>query len=174
MKYLLLILLVLTGQTSQRTAREYFEEIYDTGRLDRFAAGEVCFDEDPAHENFFIFEQSRYLRKHMTMQGTFQTLPKEMQQHLENDLLVVRGYHKGIALNGEEFYAEDGDSWISNVYEFDEKNSLRIRLTINWQTHHYKRTVEMLDHEMHLQGEVSRLGQCESVASEVPKHGGPD
>src|SRR5215467_14809623 len=166
MKQIVLILLVLAGQTTQRTAREYFDEIYDTGRLDRFAAGEVCFDEDPAHEDFFIFEQSKYLRQYMAMRGTFQNLPK--------DLLVVRGYHKGIASNGEDFYVEDGNSWISDVYELDEENSMRIRLTIDWQTHHYKRAVELLDHEMHFQREISRLGHCEDVSTEVPQTGGPD
>jgi len=174
MKYVVLILLVLAGQATQRTAREYFDEIYDTGRLDRFAAGEVCFDEDPAHEDFFIFEQSKYLRQNMAMRGTFQNLPKEMQQHLKNDLLVVRGYHKGIASNGEEFYSEDGNSWISDVYELDEENSMRIRLTINWQTHRFKWAVEMLDHETHVRREISRLGQCVDVSAEVPQTAGPD
>jgi len=174
MKYLLLILLVLTPQSPPRTAREYFDEIYDTGGLDRIAAGEVCFDEDPARENFFIFEQSKYLRQYMAMRGTFQNLSKEMQEHLKGDLLVVRGYHKGIASKGEEFYTEDGNSWISDVYELDEENSMRIRLTINWQTHRFKWAVEMLDHEMHFQREISRLGQCVDVSAEVPQTAGPD
>jgi len=174
MKYLLLILLVLTPQSPPRTAREYFDEIYDTGGLDRIAAGEVCFDEDPARENFFIFEQSKYLRLYLAMQGTFRNLPKEMQEHLRNDVLVVRGYHKGIALNGEEFYEKDGDSWISDVYELDEKSSMRIRFIINWQTHRYKRAVEMLDHEMHLQRDIPRFGKCEDVSTEVPQTAGPE
>ena len=174
MKYVVLILLVLYGQGVQRCAREYFDEIYDTGRLDRFAAGEACFDEDPAHEDFFTFEQSKYLRQYFAMRGTFQNLPEEMQQHLKRDLLVVRGYHKGIASSGEEFYTEDGNSWIGNVYELDEENSMRIRLTINWQTHRFKWTVEMLDHEMHVQREISRLGQCVDVSAEVPQTAGPD
>ena len=166
MQVAILVLLLLISKTTQRTAREYFDEIYDIGRLDHIAAGEVCFDEDPAHEDFFIFEQSKYLRQYMAMRGTFQNLPK--------DLLVVRGYHKGIASNGEDFYVEDGNSWISDVYELDEENSMRIRLTIDWQTHHYKRAVELLDHEMHFQREISRLGHCEDVSTEVPQTGGPD
>ena len=170
----LILVLLLLIQATHHTARDYFNEIYDAGRLDRLAAGEVCFDEDPAHENFFIFEQSRYLRQHMTMQGIFQNLPKAMQEHLKDDSLVVRGYHRGIASNGEEFYAEDGSSWISDVYELDEENSVRLRLTINWQTHRYKRTVEMLDHEMHFQREIARLGRCEDVSTEVPQTAGPD
>ena len=174
MQAILLVLLLLSSQTMQRTAREYFDEIYDIGRLDQIAAGEVCFDEDPAHEDFFIFEQSKYLRQYMAMRGTFQNLPKEMQQRLKNDLLVVRGYHKGIVSNGEDFYVEDGNSWISDVYELDEENSMRIRLTINWQTHRYKRAVELLDHEMHFQREISRLGHCEDVSTEVPQTASPD
>ena len=174
MRYLLLILLVLEPQAPPRTAREYFDEIYDTGGLDRFAAGEVCFDEDPARENFFIFEQSKYLRQYLAMQGTFQKLPKEMQEHLKNDVLVIRGYHKGIAFNGEEFYGRDDNSWISDVYELDEKHSMRIRLTVNWQTHRYKRIVEMFDHEMNYQREMARFGKCEDVSADVPQTAGPN
>jgi len=172
MRYIVLILLVLTSPT-QRTAREYYEEIYDTGGLDRLAAGEVCFDEDPARENFFIFEQSKYLRQYLAMQGTFQKLPKDVQEHLKNDVLVVRGYHNGFAHNGEEFYGKDDNSWISDVYELDEKDSIRIRLTIDWQTHRYRRAVEMLDHEMHFQREISRFGNCEDVSTDVPQTAGP-
>ena len=174
MRYIVLILLVLHPQNVSRTARQYYEAIYETGGLDHLAAGQVCFDGDPAREDFFIFEQSKYLRQHMAMQGTFQNLPKEMQEHLKNDLLVVRAYHKGIAFNGEQFYAQDGYSWISDFYELDENDSMRIRLTINWQTHGYKRTAEIFDQAMHYQREMARFGKCEDISADVPQTAGPN
>jgi len=180
MKHLFLTLLALylhtapQMQTTPQTAREYFQEIYDTGGLDRFAAGEVCFDEDPARQNFFIFEQSKYLRQYLAMQDTFHKLPREMQEHLKNDVLVVRGYTEGTAFNGEEFYGKDNNSWISDIYELDEKDSIRIRLTIDWQTHRYRRVVEVFDHEMRFQREISRFGNCQDISGEVPQTAGPD
>jgi len=174
MKHLFLTLLALYLQTTPQTAREYFQEIYDTGGLDRFAAGEVCFDEDPARQNFFIFEQSKYLRQYLAMQDTFHKLPREMQEHLKNDVLVVRGYTEGTAFNGEEFYGKDNNSWISDIYELDEKDSIRIRLTIDWQTHRYRRVVEVFDHEMRFQREISRFGNCQDISGEVPQTAGPD
>ena len=108
------------------------------------------------------------------MQGTIHKLPKEMQEHLKNDVLVVRGYHKGTAFNGEEFYRKDDNSWISDVYELDENESMRIRLTINWQTHGYKRTTEMFDHGMHYLREMTRFGKCEDVSADVPQIAGPN
>jgi hypothetical protein len=89
-------------------------------------------------------------------------------------LLVVRAYHTGIAFDGEQFYAQDGYSWISDVYELDENDSMRIRLTINWQTHGYKRTTEIFDHAMHYQREMARFGKCEDISADVPQTAGPN
>lgn len=174
MKYLSLLFVLLFPQVTPRTAREYYAEIYKAGGLDRFAAGEVCFDEEPALDTFFIFGQSKHMREYMMMRGTFQKMPKDMQERLKKDFLIVRGYNKGIAFKAEEFYDQDGNSWISDVYDLNPKNSMRIRLTINWQTLRYKRAVEMLDHQMHYKSEVARFGKCEDVSTEVQQTAGPD
>lgn len=155
-------------------ARQYYEELYKAGGLDRFADGEVCFNEDPANENFFIFGQSARIRELMIADGAFDKLPKKMQARLKKDFLIVRGYAKGIPFKDEEFYEKDGASWVGEVHDVDAENSLRVRFTINWQTLRYKRAVEMLDHELHFKREVARFGKCEDVPADVRQTAGPE
>src|SRR5262245_54066741 len=94
------------------------------------------------------------------MPGTFQKMPKNMQEHLKKDSLIVRGYNKGIAFKGEKFYDKEANSWISDVYDFDARNSMRIRLSINWQTLRYKKSA------------VARFGKCEDVSTKVNQTAG--
>jgi hypothetical protein len=174
MKFLLLLILFLIPQVTPRTAREYYDEIYKAGGLDRFADGHVCFDEDVTNENFFIFGQSKYLRQYMIEKGTFAKLSKSQQAILGKDFLIVRGYNKGIAFSKEEFYEKDGASWVSDIYDLDKKNSIRIRLTINWQTLRYKRAVEMLDHELRYKSEIAKFGKCEEIPPDVQQTADPN
>ena len=91
----------------------------------------------------------------------------------KNDYLIIRGYNKGIAFKDEKFYDKEANSWISDVYDFDARNSMRIRLSINWQTLRYKRAVEMLDHQLHYKSAVARFGKCEDVSTKVNQIAGP-
>jgi hypothetical protein len=174
MRVLALLMLLLMPQTTLRTAREYYDELYKAGGLDRFADGEVCFDEDTTSQNFFIFGQSKHMREFMKADGTFEKLPKKMQVQLEKDFLIIRGYAKGIPFKDEEYYEKDGSTWLSPVYDFDAKNSMRIRFTINWQTLRYKRAVEMLDHDLHYKSEVAKFGKCEDVPPGVRQTADPN
>jgi hypothetical protein len=167
----IIFLLVLLSQAAPRTAREYFDELYKVGGLDRMAAGEVCFDEDAASENFFVFAQSKYMREFMKADGTFEKLSKKTQTQLNKDFLIVRGYAKGIPFKDEEYYNQDGSTWLSAVYDLDPKNSMRIRFTINWQTLRYKKSVEMLDHDLHYKSEIAKFGKCEDVPPGVRQIG---
>jgi hypothetical protein len=174
MRPLVHLILFLMPQTPLRTAREYYDELYKAGGLDRFADGEACFDEDITNQNFFIFGQSKHMREFMKADGTFEKLPKKMQVQLEKDFLIVRGYAKGIPFKDEEYYDKDGSTWVSPVYDIDPKNSMRIRLTINWQTLRYKRAVEMLDHDLHYKSEVAKFGKCEDVQPDIQQAADPN
>jgi hypothetical protein len=175
MRALLIIVLALFAvQTAPLTARDYYNELYKAGGLDRFADGEVCFDEDASSENFFIFGQSKYIRESMKADGTFEKLTKKMRIQLDKDFLILRGYAKGIPFKDEEYFDKDGSTWLSPVYDLDPRNSMRIRLTINWQTLRYKRAVEMLDHDLHYKKEVAKFGKCEDVSPSIRQTAGPE
>lgn len=174
MRALTFLALLLMPQTTLRTAREYYDELYRAGGLDRLADGKVCFDEDPTNQNFFIFSQSKYMREFMKADGTFEKLPKKMQVQLEKDFLIIRGYAKGIPVRGQEYYDTDGSTWVSPVYDIDSKSSTRIRLTVNWQTLRYKRAVEILDHDLHYKSEVAKFGKCEDVPVDIRQTADPN
>jgi hypothetical protein len=63
---------------------------------------------------------------------------------------------------------------LSPVYDLDPRNSMRIRLTINWQTLRYKRAVEMFDHDLHYKKEIAKFGKCEDVPSGIRQTAGPE
>jgi len=177
MRVLLLIpLLFLMPQMQPQTARDYYNEIYKAGGLDRMADGEVCFDDDPTMTYFFIFGQSKHMREFMMMDGTFAKLTKAQQEGLKKDFLIVRGYNKGIAMNEEEFFDMDGSSWISEAAPTPSDKAgrlLRIRITINWETLRFKRSVEILDRNSKYLSELAHFGRCEDVSPAVPQHAGP-
>jgi|SRR5580704_2208444 hypothetical protein len=167
-------LLLLMPQAPPQTARDYYNEIYKVGGLDNFADGEVCFDDDPKLDTFFIFAQSKFMRDLMMMDGSFTKLSKPMQTQLKKDYLIVRGYNKGIAFDNNEFYDKDGASWLNEATGFIDKaktRQMRIRLTINWETLRYKRSVEILDADSRFLSEVAHFGRCEDVSPAIRQHG---
>src|ERR1700730_1542298 len=175
MRFLALLgLLLLIPQTTPHTAREYYDEIYKAGGLDRMADKYVCFDEDPTNESFFIFGESKDVREFMIADGTFTKLAKDMQAKLKQDWLILRGYAKGIPFDTEEFFDKDGASWVDEPRKLDAHTNLRVRLTINWQTLRYKRSVEMLTESLKYRSEVARFGRCEHVALDIPQKVGPE
>ena len=167
-------LLLLMPQSQLQTARDYYNEIYKVGGLDNFADGEVCFDDDPKLDTFFIFGQSKHMREFMQLDGTFAKLSKPMQAKLKKDFLIVRGYNKGIAFDNNDFYDKDGASWLDEATGFIDKaktRQMRIRLTINWETLRYKRSVEILDQDSKFLSEVAHFGRCEDVSPAFRQHG---
>lgn len=134
----------------------------------------VCFADDAANENFFIFGESKVVREVMIADGTFTKLPKNMQAKLKQDWLIVRGYAKGIPFDSEEFFDKDRGSWIDEPHKLDAKSNVRVRLTINWQTLRYKRAVEMLTQAMKYQSEIAQFGRCEHVSPDVRQTAGPE
>ncbi len=158
-----------------QTARQYYDELYKAGGLDRMAAGYVCFDDDAKLDTFFILGQSKTIREFMIADGTFGKMSKDYQEKLKQDFLIVRGYDKGVAIGGEEFYDRDENSWVGKKFALSKqpKKLGRVRFTITWETLRYKRGVEVLNSDMSLNGQYARYGKCELVSPEIHQHGNP-
>ena len=56
---LLMVLLFGSATTFAQSGRDYYNEIYKAGGLDRMADGYACFDDDPKLETFFIFGKAK-------------------------------------------------------------------------------------------------------------------
>ncbi len=155
-------------------ARSYYQELYAAGGLDRFADGYACFEDDPANKAFFIFGEGKHIREYMLADGTFGKMPKEVQQLMRKDFLLVRGYDKGIPWKSEDWLVADEGSWIGEERMLDKHTPIRIRFTVNMQTLRYKWAVEVLNPDSSYKSELASFGKCEKVPSGVPQHGGVD
>ena len=168
-KKLLVIIAVLYTVTAgmAQTARDYYNELYKTGGLDRMADEYVCFDDQTSLQTFFIFAESKVLRDFLIANGGFAKLPSKYRAELNKDFLNFRFYDKGVAQPDEEFFDKDGDSWIEKGLFINKATPMRIRFTIQWQTLRYKRSVEILNSDYTLRYERSRYGRCEKVSSAI-------
>src|ERR1700675_4151544 len=108
----LAVLVVFSAACFAQSARQYYDELYKAGGLDRMAAPYVFFDDDGKLETFFIFAESKLLREFMIADGTFTKMKKDFQDKLKQDFLIVRGYDKGVTIGDEDFYEKDGGSWV--------------------------------------------------------------
>ena len=153
----LALLLVPTG--TAQSARDYFNELYKAGGLDRMADAYVCFDDSPELQTFFIFGKSDPLKKFLMDTGGFAKLSKNQQSVFNKGFLIVRGYDKGVALSNEEAYSKDGDTWVSDTFDV-QKTPMRMRLGITWETLRYKRAVEILNADSTLKSEYPRYGRA--------------
>jgi hypothetical protein len=166
------ILLPLRAHTrGGLTARDYYNELYAAGDLDGTAGTHVCFQDDPTVENFFVLKESKQLRDYMLADGSFSKLSKETQELMKRDILMVRGYAKGIPWRAEEFLEKDEQSWISDQRMLNENTPIRIRFTINWQTLRYKYAVEILNMDSSYRTEEASFGHCEEIPAEETRHG---
>lgn len=155
-----------------QSAREYFNELYKAGGLDRMADEFVCFDESPDLQTFFIVAKSDVLRDFLKTTGDYEKLPASDKAALSKGYLIVRGYDKGVPVGEREFYYRDGTTWASDVFKMNKEAALmRLRLSIAWETLRYKRTVEILDDDSKLQSQIARYGRCENVPTTVQQKG---
>ena len=150
-----------------QTARDYYNEIYAAGGLDRLADRYVCFNEDLNVKTFFVFTENKHLREYMISNGTFDRLSKAEQAELKKDFLIFRGYDKGVPWATNEFLYPDGASWVSDKFMLDKKTPARVRFSISWETMRYKRSVEVLNSDETINGEVSTYGRCEPVSPTI-------
>lgn len=171
MKYALVLAFLLAyPQTTEPTAREYYNELYKAGGLDQLADEYVCFQDTPEVGTFFLAARTKDIREMLTADGSFAKLQKSSQAILSKEQLIVRGYAKGLPFPNYDFYARDGASWIGDERLVD-KNSppIRMRLTISWETLRFKRAVEFVGKPG---AEIPVYGRCERVAPGVRQHGG--
>lgn len=159
-------LLLASTSVPAQTARDYYNELYKAGGLDRMADGYVCFDDSKELSTFFIFGKSEALREFLDEQHEIAKLPKGSQDALKKGFLIVRGYDKGVPLSSEETYSKDGDTWVTETSRV-QKALMRMRLSISWETLRYKRTLEILNADKTLKTPVDRYGRCEMVSPEV-------
>lgn len=170
-----LALVLLFGSASMfaQSARDYYNEIYKAGGLDRMADGYVCFDDDPELDTFFIFGKSETLKQFLISTGEFKKMSKTQQAELNRGFLNTRGYDKGVPLSSEETYWADGTSWAIEPGIISGKK-MRMRLSIEWTTLRYKRSVEILNSNGTLKSvPLSRYGRCEKVSPDVQQKGNP-
>jgi hypothetical protein len=78
---------------------------------------------------------------------------------------------QGVPWATYEFLHPDGASWVSDKSMLGKKTPTRVRFSISWETMRYKRTVEVLNSDETLSGEVSAYGRCERVSQTVQQTG---
>jgi hypothetical protein len=103
----------------------------------------------------------------MIENGTFEKLSKEQQAEMKKDILMFRGYNKGVPLANEDYFHADGGSWVSDTAPLDKNTSMRVRFSISWKTLRFKRSVELLEPDGTFKGDVPAYGKCELVPPDV-------
>jgi hypothetical protein len=167
----LAIVVLSTGACQAQKAREYYDELYKAGGLDRMADGWVCFDEHPENQNFFIFAKSETLKEFLKENDGLKSLPQGSRAQLDKGFLFVRGYNKGVALgDGQDFYIKDGESWVSDPFRLGRGGTGRMRLRVSFETLRYRRSVEVT--KDHVTNEAATtFGRCESISPDVRQKG---
>lgn len=172
MKKLLMLALLLCAplalcQTTTMSARDYYDELYKAGGLDRMADEYVCFREDQ-EPNFFTLALSKDIREFMMADGSFSKLPKALQDGMKKDFVAVRGYAKGIPFADRQEMSKDGDSWVGDERKLGKDGKfIRERLTVNWQTLRFKRSIETFNADSTFIGELPSFGKCEHVSPAI-------
>ncbi|HYK36887.1 hypothetical protein [Alloacidobacterium sp.] len=170
-----LVVALLFGSTLTfaQSARDYYNELYKAGGLDRMADGYVCFDDDPKLETIFIFGKSETLKQFLISTGEFKKMSKAQQAELNHGFLNTRGYDKGVPQSVEETYSADGTSWTTDPGIISGQK-MRMRLSIEWTTLRYRRSVEFLNPNGTLKSvPISRYGRCEEVSPDIRQKGNP-
>ena len=154
-----------------QSARDYYNELYAAGGLDRVLSEHVCFDERPELQTFFIFTSTKVIREAMIANGSFGRAPRSFQAQLSKDMPIFRGYDKGVALSSEDdFVSDNNGSYLTEKFLID-TTPAQIRFNINWNTMRYKRAVEILNPNGSVQASVPAYGRCESISSAVKQRG---
>jgi hypothetical protein len=166
-----LVMFLFCGVVFAATARDYYNEIYKAGGLDRKAAGYACFpDED--NGMFFIFSQSEVVRQFLIDQGEYKKLPKAQRASLDKGFIYQRAYYKGIPRE-PMYFDRDGESYL---FEGDMKQGksavMKIRYTFNWTTLRYEHTVGIYKQGILISSREFRgYGRCELVGTVVKQTG---
>jgi hypothetical protein len=161
----------LTNAGFAQTARNYYDELYKAGGLDRMADGYVCFDDRLELQTFFIFGESKVLKDFLIENRGFDELKPKWKAQINRGFLNVRGYDKGVVVGEEQFFNKDRESWVTDEFFISKGTPARIRLTISWETLRYKKSVEVLSADSTLKSQFSTYGRCELVPPTVQQKG---
>jgi hypothetical protein len=166
-----LVVLVLCGVAVATTARDYYNEIYKAGGLDRMADGYACFPDDD-NGSFFIFGQSEVVKEFLKTEGQYAKLSKAERAQLDKGFIYQRAYYKGIPRE-PLYFDKDGESYLYEAEMKDDKTTvLKIRYTFNWATLRYEHTVGFYKHGSAMPvTEQRRYGRCELVKTDVKQTG---
>lgn len=160
-------------QTTTMSARDYYDKLHKAGDLDLMAYQYVCFYRGEPDPNFFIFILSRVIRESMKAGGTF-SKTKAQRDAIKKDSLIERGYAKGIPFPDLQYMSKHGDSWVSDDRKLDKDgNFLREKLTVDWQTLRFKRSIETFRADSTFIGKVHNSGKCEGILPSDPPEGKP-
>ncbi|MGB8128925.1 MAG: hypothetical protein WCG81_03975 [Candidatus Angelobacter sp.] len=167
----ILMVLAFYGVVFGTTARDYYNEIYKAGGLDRKAAGYACFpDEDTG--KFFIFSQSDVVRQFLIDERQYKKLPKSQQTELDKGFIYLRTYYKGVP-RGPITLDKDGESYLFEGDMKQEKGAvLKIRYTFNWATLRYEESVGIYRKGTLVRSsEHNGYGRCELVGTGIRQTG---
>jgi hypothetical protein len=134
------------------------------------SAAYVCFSDDSDADYLFLIAQSKWWREAMIERGIFQQLSRVDQVEMKKDFLIVRPYFKGVPQPEREFLDRDGDSYVSDTFQFDKK-SAKLRMTVVWDTLRFKRVVEAVRTDGARIPYAELFGRCEPVSPTVQQHG---
>lgn len=166
-----LIFLFSTQGLRAQSAKDYYDELYKAGGLDRMSDGYVCFDDDKALNTFFIFGKSSTIKSFLVNTGHYKTLAPGERKLLDKGFLSVKQYDKGVPLGERDTYEADSDGWVLNGLPLDHQTKLKIMLMISWQTLRYKKTVDVSTKGGPYTAAASRYGRCEEVSPEIAQKG---
>jgi hypothetical protein len=138
----ILLIIAVCGMGWGQSSRQYYDELYKAGGLDRLATQYACFP-DEEKGVFKIFSTSEYIRDGMKMTGYYRKLTPAERRDLAKGFLYARTYDHGTA-NKPEYYEKEADD--SYVLKGDLKSwpgfSLRVTYRLNWATLRYHQILE--------------------------------
>ena len=154
---LLMVLGIVLAQADRaQTARDYFNELFKAGGLDKRTDEYVCFDDRPSLQTFFLYADYSNLKDCLSGNGELAKILKVKQDVVNKGFLMVREYDKGVPHAEEDVYYKDGNTWITDPFTVhSQKAQMRMRLNVAQPTLRYQRKVEILNSELKVICEVS-------------------
>jgi hypothetical protein len=166
---LVFVLSLSAFSQTQKSARDYYNELDKAHGLEGFSNEYVCFRDDPNDEQFLTFSKTQDIAKTYPWENFPANKRRAARAEFEKPGLLMLGYKKGIQLGEPVVFDKDdvrGNSWVM----LTKVKGMRIHFTINWQTLRYRWSVE----EQRLGawtaiGTADTFGQCED---RTVQHGG--
>jgi hypothetical protein len=156
-----LVLSLSASSQSQKTARDYYNELDKAHGLEGFSNEYVCFRDDPNDEQFLTFSKTQDIAKTYPW-GDFPANQRAAAKaQFEKPGLLMLGYKKGIQLGDPVVLDKDDvrdNSWVM----LTKVKGMRIHFTINWQTLRYRWSIEEQKYGAWTVVEkADTFGQCE-------------